>query len=136
MIRYGSVAKLMRPMASDDLLISRLKLLLIMAKAFLKGYPMGDLRKSAIAQNAQHFSDEALVCAASAKAPPTDKPRLFNPGTQPHEHQFVQRVQLLVVMLNAFVEGSAKGIHRKKALAQNIDHLSEVMADHLQVSEA
>ncbi len=136
MIRYGTVAKAMRPMAADDLLISRLKLLLIMAKAYLIGYPLGDFRKNAIVQNARYIFYQALLRADSPKGVSSDKQAPSDQTIKPHDLLFLHRVQLLAVMLNAFVEGKAKGTFRKKAMAGNIDHLGKFMADRFQISDA
>ncbi len=132
MIRYGTAAKAMRPMTSDDLLIPRLKLLLIMAKAYLKGYPLGDFRKSAITRNARDLFYDALLRAGSATGPPAGE----NRAMPLHQRLFLQRIQLLTVMLNAFVTGKARGNFRKKAMARNIDGLCDYLADRFQIGDA
>lgn len=136
MIRYGSAARAMRPMVSDDVLISRLNLLIIMAKAHLKGYPLGDFRKNAITRNARHIFYDALMRANSGRAPFSDKQVLSSQAMKPLDHLFLHRAQLLAIMLNASVEGKSKGIFRNKAMAENIDHLCEYLADRFQIGDA
>ena len=138
MIRYGSAASAMRPMVSDDLLISRLKLLMIMAKAYLKGYPLGDFRKNAIIQNARHIFYAALIrtnCGNppfAGKLPPGEHSQIM----KPLDHFFLQRAQLLAIMLNAAIMGKSRGNYRNRAMAENIDHLCEYLTDRFQISDA
>ena len=135
MIRYGSVAEKMRPMNSDDLLISRLKLLIIMAKAKLKGYPMGDYRKEAVVSNARFVFYESLVRsnANSSESSSVSKPRQPSGVSTDNDHLFLQRAQLLAVMMNAFVTGKSQGRHRKHAMASNIEHICEYLAEPFQL---
>ena len=50
-----------------------------------------------------------------------------------HDHLFLQRAQLLAVMVNAFAGKKSKGTFRKKAMAENIDQVSEYIADGFQL---
>lgn len=43
-----------KAMSANDIFLSRLKLLIIMAKAYFKNYPIGKYRKTAIIENAHH----------------------------------------------------------------------------------
>ena len=65
MIKLGPTSEEMRAMSGDDIFISRLKLLIIMAKAYLKNYPIGNYRKSAIIENAHHVFYHSLQLAGS-----------------------------------------------------------------------
>jgi hypothetical protein len=56
MIKFGPKLDDMREMSSDDIFLSRLKLLIIMVKAYLIGYPLGKYRKQAIIENAHYVS--------------------------------------------------------------------------------
>lgn len=136
MIRYGAAAQKMRPMTSDDHLISRLKLLIIMAKARLKGYPMGDFRRSAIVENARFVFYAALARAratgAASSAPSASKTSVLE--RHHPEHLLLQRVQLLAVMMGAFAQGRSRGRFRKKAMAENIEQISYYLADGFQLS--
>lgn len=136
MIRYGAVQSAMRPMISDDLLISRLKLLVIMAKAYLKGYPLGDFRRNAVTGNARHIFYDTLNRSGSETASFSDKQSPARQNRHLLDHLFLQRAQLLAVMLNASVKGKSKGNFRNKAMAENIDHLCEYMADRFRIADA
>ena len=60
MIKLGPPLEEMRPMLFEDIFLSLLKLLIIMAKAYLKDYPIGKYRKSAIIENAHHVFYHSL----------------------------------------------------------------------------
>jgi hypothetical protein len=129
------MAQKMRPMQKDDLLISRVKLLIIMAKAKLKGYPMGDFRKNAVAENARFVFHEALVRSApnppeSPSGPARQKPAI---DFRYHDHLFLQRAQLLAVMINSFIQGKSQGGYRKKAMVENVKQICGYFAERFQL---
>ena len=138
MIRYGALAQNMRTMDKDDIFISRLVLLIIMVKAYLKGFPLGDFRKSAIKKNARLIFFETLSRSAqylpqSSLASSPDDTADENPLS---DQLFLQRVQLLAVMANAFAHGKAKGNFRKRAMSENITQISEYLSDRIQPADA
>ena len=123
-VRYGAEGRAMRPMTEDDVLVSRLNLLIIMAKAYLKSYPMGEFRRKAIIENA-----EFVFQAALARIQPTRQ------ELQQKDRLFLLRTQLLAVMVTSFVQKKSKGNFRKKAMAANIDDISEYLADGIQTGD-
>jgi hypothetical protein len=137
MIRYGAVANKMRPMNSDEMLISRLKLLLIMAKAKIKGYPMGNHRKAAIVENSRIVFNESLARSFKILASlsseslesddeaPSDGPTLL-------DYLFLQRTQLLAVMMSSLSRGPSGGRFRSKAVALNIDQICTYLSNRSQ----
>jgi hypothetical protein len=130
-VRYGTEARVMRPMTKDDILVARLNLLIIMAKAFLKSYPMGEFRRKAIVENAEFIFYETLVRTQSTRTPSVNdnKPLSSRQEPQRKDHLFLLRAQMLAVMVTSFVQKKSKGNFRKKAMAANIDHISEYLAD-------
>ena len=108
----------MRPMTEDDVLVSRLNLLIIMAKAYLKSYPMGEFRRKAIVVNAGFVFQEAIIRIQATRQ-----------GLQPKDRLFLLRTQLLAVMVTSFVHKKSTGNFRKKAMAANIEYISEYLAD-------
>jgi hypothetical protein len=54
----------MHEMFIDDIFLARLKLLIIMTKAYLHDYPLGRYRCNAITSNAQIIKDEAVDLGA------------------------------------------------------------------------
>jgi hypothetical protein len=131
MIRYGAVAQKMRPVSHNEVLVSRLKLLIIMAKATLKGFPTGDYRKVSIVDNARFvFLEASSRTSADPPSAPTASPSPNPTGKMKHlDHLFLQRAKLLAVMMNALCQGKSQGRFRRQAMNENIDQLSKMMSD-------
>jgi hypothetical protein len=138
MIRYGAQAKAMRPMQTNELFILRLKLLIIMTKAYLKGNPLGEFRKKAIVETADYLFYEALFQTEQLKRSGPDaktqsalQSRSKDPG-----HLFLQRVQLLAVMANAFSKDKAGVNFRKRAMSDNVDLICEHLSEKVSLVDA
>jgi hypothetical protein len=133
-VRFGAEGRAMRPMTEDDVLVSRLNLLIIMAKAYLKSYPMGEFRRKAIAENAEFVFHRALVLIQPPRTPSAtdDSPPSTRPELQQKDRLFLLRAQLLAVMVTSFVRKRSTGNFRKKAMAANIDYISEYLAAGIQ----
>lgn len=138
MIRYGAQAKAMRPMPTSELFILRLKLLIIMTKAYLKGNPLGEFRKKAIVETANYIFYEALFQAEQLKksGPEAKTSSASRSCSKSPDHLFLQRVQLLAVMANAFSKDKAEGNFRKQAMADNIDLICEQFSEKVSLVDA
>ena len=102
--------------------MSRLQLMIIMAKAYLKGYPFGGHRTNAVRNNTARLST-ALKDWASYKA---NFSAAEGKTTSPNmDHILFQRIKLLLVMSASFAEGNPMGASRKRALENNIDYIAE-----------
>ena len=66
MLRLGPPPSETREMDLDDIFFSRLKLMIIMAKAFLEDYPLGEHRCRAMLENAEHIETDAVQMGAPA----------------------------------------------------------------------
>jgi len=139
MIKLGPTSGEMRPMSDDDIFLSRLKLLIIMARAFLKDFPIGKYRKSAIIENAHHIFYHSLKLVHK-----TDFFKNHDIKTQSgiaseaeikEEYVFHQRVQLLSVMAKALAEDRLTGNFRKKALQDNLDRICETLTFNFQITD-
>jgi len=131
MIKLGPTSGEMRAMSDDDIFLSRLKLLIIMARAYLKDFPIGKYRKSAIIENAHHVFYRSLI-TASKTAFFNDQDfkkhlSITSEGETEEEYVFHQRVQLLSVMAKALAENRLTGNFRKKALQENLDRICETL---------
>jgi len=138
MLRMGPPPGEIRSMSILDIFGSRLKLLIIMAKAYLKRCPMGKFRKQAIIENARSVFYHSLQAANE-----TATIRDFDLKTQAgidftgdihEEHLFHQRVQLLAVMATAMAEGRLFGHFREKALNDNLDRICETLIFNFNVN--
>ena len=131
MIKLGPTARETRTMSDGDVFLSRLKLLIIMAKAYLKDCPIGKYRKSAIIENAHHVFYHSLKLVSKAAVTKNHDLKKQSGTTSealtPEEYVFHQRVQLLSVMGKALAEDRLTGDFRKKALKDNLDRICETL---------
>ena len=118
-------------MSVDDIFLSRLKLLIIMAKAYLKNYPIGKYRKSAIIENAHHVFYHSLRLVGETDSFENHASKSQSDITSEieieEEHVFHQRVQLLAVMAKALAENRLTGHIRKKVLRDNLDRICDTL---------
>ena len=129
-MELGPTSEEMRKMTLDDIFLSRLKLLIIMAKAYLRNFPIGKYRKLAIIENAHSVFYHSL--------------QLINSEIQPgipseveieEEKEFHRRVQLLAVMAKELAEGRLTADIRKKALQENLDRICEMLIFNFSVTD-
>lgn len=134
MIRYGASAQEMQPIPERQIFTLRLKLLIIMTKASLKGNPLGHYRRKAITNTAQFIFSEARNQASQLQAAANDDmhPTELQNKKIDADHLFLQQTQLLAVMANAWACGKAPGRFRKRAMVKTID----LICDHLSKNRA
>ena len=139
MLRVGPSSGEIRNMSGEDIFSSRLKLLIIMAKAYLTGCPIGKYRKQAIIENSRcvfYHSLQLVNKMASFK----DQDLKVQAGIaftddMHEEHIFYQRTQLLAVMAKALAEGRLKGYFREKALKENLNRICEALTFNFNVKD-
>jgi hypothetical protein len=124
MLRLGSAPSETREMDLDDIFISRLKLLIIMGKSYFDGLPMGERRRQAMLDNADHIEAESIDLGGSVTGGPLQH---FSIGAMNFDQVFYQRVKLLSVMIKAIAKGFPMGEHRKAALKDNLSTLCEAL---------
>lgn len=114
MKRFGANTNVMQSMDENDVFMARLHLLMVIVKAALKGYPVGEFRKSATIENANEIHRQI------------DKMVISFLGLSTSSHLFKQRVKLLCVMATAIVsETYPLGIHRREAVLDNLEMIVE-----------
>ena len=101
----------------DHIFISRLKLLIVMTRAYLEGYPFGAVRKSALVGNAQYIAAESVDLEQLI---PTRSEQPTKDGMD-FDHVFYQRVKLLASMAATIGKNYPIGEHRKTAMMDNLD---------------
>jgi hypothetical protein len=122
MKKFGPTSEDMRAKCVNDIFLSRLKLLIIMAKAYLKNYPIGKYRKTAIIENVHHVFYHSLKLARS------EIPSGITSEVKAEEEQeFYKRVRLLAVMAKAIAEDRLTGDLKIKALQDNLSRLCEIL---------
>lgn len=123
MLRFGAVHDHVCDMDLDHIFFSRLKLLIIMMRAYLEGYPLGAVRKSAIVDNAVYISAESIdleqLIPIHSEKPAKDGMNF--------DHVFYQRVKLLAAMAKAIGLNYPMGAHRRKALIDNLNMIGKAL---------
>jgi hypothetical protein len=130
MMELGPTSEEMRKMTLDDIFLSRLKLLIIMAKAYLRDFPIGKYRKLAIIENAHSVFYHSLQLINSEILPGIPSEVEIE-----EEKEFHRRVQLLAVMAKELAEGRLTGDIRKKALRDNLDRICEMLIFNFSVTD-
>ncbi len=139
MIKFEQMSGEMKEMLADDIFSSRLKLLIIMAKAYLIGCPIGKYRKQAIIENAHNVFYRSIQLVNEFVS--WENYRLdaqvdvISKGGASTVHFFHQRVQLLSVMVKAMVEDYLIGKYRKRSLKENLDKICETLIFDFQMKD-
>jgi len=107
----------MREMSEEDISLSKLQLLIIMSKGYLKNYPLGNYRKEAVTENAEQVANYAKKHLTG----------LTSKEEMDQDHIFHLRVELLAVMAKAFAEGYPMGEFRRNALEDNLHRICEAI---------
>jgi len=122
--RLGSHPAKMRKLQASDIFFSRLQLLVVMSKAFLKDYQLGEYRAAAVINNAARLS-EAMTGWEGYK---THLAGAGGDGLRLRlDHILFQRIKLLLTMAESFAAGDSMGPHRKMALKNNIDYIADAL---------
>jgi len=131
MKKFGPPSEDMRAKCVNVIFLSRLKLLIIMAKAYLKNYPIGKYRKTAIIENAHHVFYHSLRLANSET-----QSGIISEVNANEEQEFHKRVKLLAVMAKAIAEDRLTGNFKKKALQDNLNRLCEILIFSFHIKDA
>jgi len=131
MIKLGPTSGETKAMSVNDIFLSRLKLLIIMAKAYLKNYPIGKYRRSAVIENTHHVFYHSLQLVSETfffeNRESESQSGISSEIEIEEERVFHQRVQLLAVMVKALAEERLTGHIRKKALQDNLDRICDTL---------
>jgi hypothetical protein len=122
--RIGTHPSGMRKQQEKDIFLSRLQLLIVMAKAFLKNYQLGDYRVVAVKNNATRLTEALTGWESYKKHFPKADPESMDIHL---DHILFQRIKLLLVMAVSFAEGNPMGSRRKRALRNNMDYIAECL---------
>ena len=122
MDRIGTHPSGMRKQQEKDIFLSRLQLLIVMAKAFLLNYQLGDYRAVAVKNNATRLTEALTGWESYKKHFPQADPESMDIHLN---HILFQRIKLLLVMAVSFADGNPMGSRRKRALRNNMDYIAE-----------
>ena len=124
MKRFGSNDNDMRKINHDDTFLGRVKLLVIMLKAFLGDYPLQGIRLKAIARNADKVAktcedwNQYSLQVRSASG--------LKEGFELN-HILHQRINLLAIMAKSVVLGNPMGRYREKVIRDNIRYIVDTL---------
>lgn len=124
MLRLGENPCTSADFCVQDLSILRLKLLILMACAFLDGCPFGHHRRQTVIRNADRVARDFADGLFFSDSGPTDHDPLHHLAM---DHIFHQRVRLMAVMAKSFAQGNPVGYHRRATMKNNIDYLCEAL---------
>lgn len=124
MVKSGDQTVKIVEMERKDLILMRLKLLLIMSMSYLEDCPMGVFRKNAVINNIQKLNDELdNYWAGLEKSLDMDS-----------KYVFMQRTKLLMVMAKAFAKNLPVGFYRKEAMKNNVEKMAEHLGFEIKLS--
>jgi hypothetical protein len=103
---------------------TQIKMLIIMSKAFLGGYPLEPNRLEEIISSAEHVIKGCVEWKGRLN---NFRAMAESEDTFKFDHIFYQRVKLLATMAKSFAEGNPMGHYRKMALENNINDLCEML---------
>ena len=124
MERFGSNDNDMRKINHDDTFLGRVKLLVIMLKAFLGDFPLQGIKLKAIAKNDVEVAkicedwNQYYIQVRSTSG--------LKEGIE-LDHILYQRISLLSVMAKSIVLGNPIGYSRKKVIRDNISYIVDAL---------
>ena len=124
MDRYGPNAKDMREFNHYDTFRGRVKLLVIMFKAFSGDYPPQGISLNAMAKNAVEV---AKICEDWNQY--SNRVRSISRSNEGFELDYIlyQRISLLSIMAKSLVLGNPMGYFREKVIRDNISYIVDAL---------
>jgi hypothetical protein len=114
----------MRHVGENDILISRLKLLVIMAKVYLQDGIIGKHSVRSIIRNTGHLAKFLSNWYHHLNTIEVDK---HVQRSIDLDHIFYQRIKLLAIMVKSIAEGTPLAEHRKIALKNNVEYICDIL---------
>jgi len=139
-IKLASGAGEIHGICNGDIFLSRLKLLIIMAKAYLNGCPLGNFRKQAVMENSNHVFYQSLNLvyeSTFSKRHSPDGPA-DSAGREKSlpVNKFRQRVQRLAVMTRAVArDRRTVDPSEKKALRDSLNAISKTLSFEFEINQ-
>jgi hypothetical protein len=138
-MKLGPTSLGMRVLSVDDIFLSRLKLLIMIAKAYLKNYPIGKYRKSAVIENAHLVFYHSLKLVTETFFFQNHKSEsqsgIASNFRIEEEHVFHQRVRLLAIMVKALAENRPTGHISEKDLQNNLDRICDTLTFNFHIKD-
>ncbi len=136
-IRLASGAVEIHGTCDADVFLSRLKLLIIMAKACLCRCPMGDFRKQAVAENSNHVFYGSLTLFDTPIVSKHHSPdeSLGSPGKETilPAREFRQRVQGLAITIRSMAQDRPLLPSETAALRDNLNAITRILSFNFEI---
>ncbi|KJS33061.1 MAG: hypothetical protein VR64_03895 [Desulfatitalea sp. BRH_c12] len=126
MLSLGAPPSETREMDINDIFIARTKLMIIMAKAYLDGFPLGDLQRRAMLENALHLETDCITVLADLISGP-DRFVYKRIGESEFDHKFYWKANLLAVMIKAVGQGYTLKKYQRGEMQDYIDHTCKTL---------
>jgi hypothetical protein len=124
MIRLVSDRQDIKQDGDYNTFFTKLKLLIIMSKAFLNGYPLEEQRLKEITRTAEEVAKDCVDWAGRK----TNFRSIANTKNSIQlDYIFFERARLLATIAKSFANGNPVGEHRRMALRRNIDELCRIL---------
>ena len=124
MERFGPNGNEMRKINHDGTFLGRVKLLVIMLKAFLGNFPLQGIKLKVIAKNAVEV---AKICEDwNQYSIQVRSISGLKEGIE-LDHILYQRISLLAIMAKSFVLGKPMGHYRKRVIWDNISYIVDAL---------
>ena len=124
MERFGPNGNDMRKINHDDTFLGRVKLLVIMLKAFLGDFPLQEIKLKATAKNAievaktcEDWKEYSIQVRSTSRS---------NEGFD-LDHILYQRISLLAIMAKSGLLGNPLGHYRIKIIRNNISYIVDAL---------
>jgi len=124
MIRLVSDRQDIKQDGDYNTFFTKLKLLIIMSKAFLNGYPLEKQRLDEIIRTAEEVAQD---CVDWAGRRTNFRSIADTKKSLQLDYIFFERARLLATIAKSFAQGDPVGEHRRMALHRNIDELCRVL---------
>ena len=122
--KFGSIRSDAGSMHSDDIFLSRLKLLIIAAKAYLEDFPLGAYRKKAIENNSKKILKE-LAQGVNYQNSLRRTNQLIDEIYS--DYLLYERIILLAIMVQAVAKDFPIGHKRKQLIENNVNLVCDKM---------
>ena len=132
MFALGAKIRQMGAMDIDHIFLARLRLLIIMLKAYLKGYPIGQCRLEGIMRNARIVGDEAVYLWGLSKMAFGDisAKDIFDMDPEFYEH-----IKMLTLLTEKIESDKEPDRLMAETVNTHLDYLSRSLSSDRNLSE-
>jgi len=137
MIALGAETERMGTMDIDLIFLSRLRLLIIMLKAYIKGYPIGRYRLEGMKHNALIVGDEAVYLWGLAETATGDatSDQPFGDNTFGMDREVFEHIKMLTLSIEKIKPDKKPDKRMISSTAFHLDYLNRRLSPDRNLSE-